>query len=419
MRILLLSNFYPPHTIGGMERRCQETVELLQQRGHEIAVLTSTYGVTAEGLIEDNVYRLLALESDLMHYRPLHFFLKSGREEKQNLNILASALDQFGPDLVFIWGMWNLSRQLPFYVEQNWPGPVVYSLANDWPAQPDAHEAYWRLPARHRFLQPFKSVVTFLALSLWRRQQRKISLHFERVICVSHSLCQQLLQSGAPLQQTEVIHPGIDLHQFTNSRGQPETHRSPGLSLLYAGSLVPHKGVHTAVEALTHLLRQDPDLRLNLTIVGSGHVSYEAHLHALVTNNRLEDYIRFVRQIPREEMPDLMRQFDVLLFPSVWEEPFSRVVLEAMAMGLVVVGTMHGGTKEILQHGQNGLSFEAEDAYGLALAIKKLYDPKVRVRLAKQGEAIVKEKFDLQRMVDQIEAFLLQVVSAGTGNGLS
>jgi glycogen synthase len=413
MRILLLSNFYPPHAIGGMEYRCQDTVKLLQQRGHEIVVLTSTYGVSAEGLVEDNVYRLLALESDLMHYRPLHFFLKAGREEKTNIDTFASVLDQFAPDLVFIWGMWNFSRQLPFHAEQNWPGPVVYSLANDWPVQPDAHEAYWRLPARHRLLQPLKNVVTTLALNLWRRRQGEISLRFNHAICVSRTLCQQLLQSGVPLQQTQVIYPGIDLHQFANSRSQSGRRRATGLSLLYAGSLVPHKGVHTAVEALAHLLRLNPGLRLELTIVGSGHVSYEAHLHTLVAENRLEDYVHFVRQIPRVEMPGMMRQFDVLLFPSVWEEPFSRVVLEAMAMGLVVVGTMRGGTKEILQHGQNGLSFEAEDAPGLAAAITKLYDdPKLCASLAKQGQAMVKERFDLQRMVDQIEAFLLQVVSA-------
>jgi glycogen synthase len=215
------------------------------------------------------------------------------------------------------------------------------------------------------------------------------------------------------LREAEVIYPGIDLCQFANDRLKADTRAATGLSLLYAGSLVPHKGVHTAVEALAHLLQQDPDLKLNLTIVGSGHVSYEAHLHTLVADNRLEDYVHFVRQIPRAEMPGLMRQFDVLLFPSIWEEPFSRVVLEAMAMGLVVVGTMRGGTKEILQHGQNGLSFEAEDCYGLAAAIKKLYDdPKLHASLAKQGQAMVKERFDLQRMVDQIEAFLLQVVSA-------
>jgi glycogen synthase len=413
MRILLLSNFYPPYAIGGMERRCQETVDLLQQRGHEIVVLTSTYGVSVNGLIEGNVYRLLALESDLMHYRPLHFFLKSGREEKRNLEIFIDTLDQFAPDLVFVWGLWNLSRQLPFHAEQHWPGPVVYSLANDWPAQPDAHEAYWRLPARHRFLQPLKNIMTALALSLWRHRQGNISIQFKHAFCVSHTLRHQLVQADVPVREAEVIYPGIDLSQFTNDRLNAHTRAAAGLSLLYAGSLVPHKGVHTAVATLAYLLQKDPDLKLNLTIVGSGHVSYEAHLHALVAENRLEDYVRFVRQIPRAEMPGLMRQFDVLLFPSIWEEPFSRVVLEAMAMGLVVVGTMRGGTKEILQHGHNGLSFEAEDAYGLATAIKKLYDdPKLYASLAKQGQTLVKERFDLQRMVNQIEAFLLQVVSA-------
>ena len=47
MRILVISNLYPPHALGGYEQRCRETVESLRQRGHSVQVLCSSYGCAA------------------------------------------------------------------------------------------------------------------------------------------------------------------------------------------------------------------------------------------------------------------------------------------------------------------------------------------------------------------------------------
>ena len=68
MKILFLSNLYPPHVIGGYETLCMEAVEGLAKRGHEVSVLTSTYGYDRE-ITEGNIYRLLSLEGDLQFYK--------------------------------------------------------------------------------------------------------------------------------------------------------------------------------------------------------------------------------------------------------------------------------------------------------------------------------------------------------------
>jgi glycogen synthase len=409
MRILILSNFYPPYAIGGMEYRCQETVELLQKRGHDVAVLTSTYGVDPQGVVSSNVYRLLILESDLMHYQPLRFFLNSWREEKENIKIFIKVLNEFSPDMVFIWGMWNLTRQLPYYAEQVWEKPVVYSMANDWPMQPDTHELYWRLPAKRRLMKPLKKIVSIFALSFLNLMHGPVTLKFNYVICASRALSQKLLHAGVPLLNTRVIYPGIDLVQFSKYDLHKQESLFDQLSLLYAGSLVPHKGVHTAIEAVGYLIKQDPDLKIKFTIVGSGHSSYEAHLHELVDNNNLNNHVNFVNQIPREEMPLLMRAFDILLFPSIWEEPFSRVILEAMASGLVVIGTHTGGTKEILKDGETGLVFSPGNSIMLAECIQRLVgNQDLMTRLAVNGRELVERQYDIRRMVDEIESYLCQ-----------
>lgn len=420
MRILIISNFYPPYAIGGMEYRCQETVNLLQRRGHEVIVLTSTYGISSQGVVDGHVYRLLALEGDLMHYQPFRFFLKSWQEEVENLNTLKMVLAKFLPDMVFIWGMWNLSHRLPFYAEQVWGGVVVYSLANDWPAQPSTHEFYWRLPAQHRLMRLLKRFVGNLALSFLKLRHKNASLQFNNTICVSHALKHQLLQAGVPLQHAQVIYPGIDLEQFSVHKLSGDKFSSRKLSLLYAGSLVAHKGVHTALEAMGYLVKHAHDRNIKLTIVGSGHTSYEAHLHTYVIENALQNHVFFIKQIPRKEMPGLMRAFDVLLFPSIWEEPFSRVILEAMASGLVVIGTDSGGTKEILKDGKTGLVFPPGDSIALADCIQRLVgNPDLMENLAKNGRKLVENKFDIHCMVDEIETYLDQLAATFLRTGYS
>lgn len=103
----------------------------------------------------------------------------------------------------------------------------------------------------------------------------------------------------------------------------------------------------------------------------------------------------------------MMAEHDVLVFPSEWEEPFARTVLEGMATGLPVIGALTGGTGEILVEGETGLTFAAGDSEGLARQIRRLAEePALRRRLAANGRAVVASRFTLQRMVDELEAAL-------------
>ena len=74
MRLLFLSNFYPPIRPGGYTQWCHEVAERLKARGHTVNVLTSRYEREKAPTGEQRIYRLLYLEGDLNYYQPLHFF---------------------------------------------------------------------------------------------------------------------------------------------------------------------------------------------------------------------------------------------------------------------------------------------------------------------------------------------------------
>ncbi|MCK6538987.1 MAG: glycosyltransferase family 4 protein, partial [Anaerolineales bacterium] len=137
---------------------------------------------------------------------------------------------------------------------------------------------------------------------------------------------------------------------------------------------------------------------------------YEERLRNLVSQYQLSDLVTFHAPIPRSELPEFMGGFDVLLLPSIWAEPLARIMQEGLACGMVVVGSANGGTAETIVHGENGLLFRAGDAADLARQVKRLLDdPSLRRSLAEGGRRTAEEKFDVNRLIENLETYLKKV----------
>jgi len=411
MKLLFLSNFYPPHKIGGYEMLCQEVLEALRVRGHSATVLTSTYGVESE-VSEDFVHRQLALESDLQYYQIKHAWTYP-LNKRQNTRHLRHMVSTFQPDIIFIWGMWGLSKQLAAESENLLKSRVVYYLANPWPIEANLHKAYWDNPAKKSYRRLLKRLIRIPARLWLHAEWEPVALHFQYAPCCSEALRNQLISAGVPLKDAPIIYEGINLAKYSTFGKQRHNPGEGGkLSLLYVGILAPHKGVHTAIEAITHLKPSDRQ-RVDLTILGTGHPDYEALLHNMVNAHNLNQCVKFQSPIPRSELPEYLSGFNVLLLPSTWEEPLALIMQEGLASGMVVVGSATGGTKEIIKDGQNGFLFAAQDSSGLAHKIEQLIaDPSLIDRVAEKGQQTAFEKFDLTRMVDDLERLLLNVCKA-------
>jgi glycogen(starch) synthase len=301
--------------------------------------------------------------------------------------------------------MWALSKALPALAEQLLPGRVVYYFSDYWSSATDMHTAYWRSPTRRSLMQMPKHILSKVAMSMLDKE-RQPQLKLERVICVSSRVRDILVEAGLPVQNARIIHGGTDVDRFQGSRARG--YPSGCLKLLYAGQLVHHKGVHTAIEAMARLINERGLNHVTLTLVGSGHPDYEAFLNDLVQREHLHDFVIFHKPVSKDEMPSILQQFDILIFPSIYEEPLARMTQEAMASGLVVVGTTTGGTGEILKNGETGLTFAPEDANGLAHQVTRLInDRDLYCRLSQAGRQTVFENFTLDKMVNEIEDYLL------------
>ncbi len=410
MRILFLTNFYPPASRGGYEQWCQEVADGMRSRGHRVQVLASTYG-NGRALSADPpwVRRELHMEMEFASLRnALQFFVLRNKRESENLAILRDAVGSFHPDIALVWGMWNLPRSTPACAEKRMRGRVVYYLGDYWVALPGQFENYWNARPRNYATALPKMILRPIARWIMAREKNP-DLQLEHTLFPSVFMRDELVRKGISLKNTKVIYGAINTHDFLDRR----EHTSPSatVSLLYAGRLVHEKGVHTAIEAIAQLLAHGvKDFRL--TLVGDGEPDYVNRLTRLVKEKDLSAFVRFIPAQPKESMPGIYRQSDIFVFPSIWAEPFGRVIVEAMASGVAVVGTAVGGAAEIIREEENGLIFAPNDPVGLSRQIKRLIEsPALRTRLAEAGYRTAMDKFDIRRMTAEIESYLHSIVS--------
>ena len=410
MRVLFLTNFYLD-SVGGEEQSCQQVVDGLRERGHTALVLTSMHSTNNVPVEADEIFRSLYLEMDLVPFRhSITFFTKRKAREKHNIDVLDRVLQQFDPDIIFIWGMWNLPRSLAAFAEARYPDRVVYRFASYWPTLPSQHEMYWRETGRKWYSQLPKQMLGHVALSMLSKENQRYPLSFKHSICVSAATRDKLVEAGIPVANARIIHTGLDIRAYANDEQPQREYSGQSLNLLYAGRLSPDKGIDTAIKAMSKLVFGRGEREIRLSLAGSGSADYERELRDLVSQEELTDYVSFLGWVLPDEVPELLRKFDVLLVPSTWPEPFARVVLEGMISGLAVVATPTGGTTEILTDGENGLLFAAGDAEDLAQKIVCLAtEPSLRRKLALAGQQTVAERFTKTKMMDEMESYLEEV----------
>jgi glycosyltransferase involved in cell wall biosynthesis len=128
--------------------------------------------------------------------------------------------------------------------------------------------------------------------------------------------------------------------------------------------------------------------------------AYIERLRELIGEAGLSEHVSWLGE--REDVPELMRALDVLLLPST-EEPFGRVVVEAMAMEVPVLATNVGGPAEVVRDGEDGRLLPPREPAAWAAALAQLAaSVETRARMGRAGRERALEQFGLERHVDAI-----------------
>lgn len=204
----------------------------------------------------------------------------------------------------------------------------------------------------------------------------------------------------------EIVPFGVDAEAFFPSAVVKErSDRGPTIG--YIGRMLPGKGLNVLADALDKLSAEP----WQLLVVGDGseRQEFERRLKASGLLNRAE----FVGAIRFDLVPEYFRRLDVLVIPTQTtkriREQFGRVIVEAMASGIPVIGSTCGAIPEVI--GDAGLVFPEGDAEALAGALRQvLADSGLRERLARAGRERVEQHYSWERVAEQTHELFQQVL---------
>ena len=229
---------------------------------------------------------------------------------------------------------------------------------------------------------------------------RLLSMFCARLILVANAI-RPRFKWLENTQKVTVVYNGIDLEEFdnvpaTSSIRKEYNVKKDTILLGCIGRIERRKGQ----EHLISTMRQIHNARLIL--VGTGEGEYVQRLQGLSENLKVSDRVIFAGY--RDNIPTLLKEIDILVFPTISGEGFTRVILEAMAAGKTVVATDNAGNPEAVVDGTTGYIVPAGSDSALVVRINELVaNSKKRGEMGKAGRERVEEFFTVQRYVEGVQ----------------
>jgi glycosyltransferase involved in cell wall biosynthesis len=409
MRILLVSDFYPPF-IGGTERQVQLLGRELAQRGHEVHVATVWHAGLPENETDQGVsiHRIKGMAT-----RVPWFFQNQRRRFHPpfpDMSITAELrrlIRQLQPDIVHAFGWITYSC----VVANRATSCLVVSV------QDYGHSCALRTlihqksictgPAPAKCLRCAQAeygigkAVAAVAGVLGNRRMLRKRIHGFHCLShyVEHIVRRDLIGASSYEGVIRTIAPIVipNAHEEITEDVQAHVSQLPQEPfILFVGALLPHKGIDVLLDAYTQVRAAPP-----LVLIGSVWAQ---------SPTQFPEKVILLRDVPSSVV---MLAWERCLFgvsPSTWAEPFGGVVTEGMSKGKAVIGSTVGGHSDMIDHAQTGLLVAPNDADALRDAMQFLIDhAEQREQFGYAAGRRVQEKFLADHIVVQIEDLYNQV----------
>ncbi|WP_279116743.1 glycosyltransferase family 4 protein [Acidithiobacillus thiooxidans] len=390
MKILFINNFYSPDIIGGAEIILKMLAEGARSKGIDVAVLATT---DIPGLHQDEVNGVRVWRAGL---RNIYWHKYSERPGMLRRRVWHLA-DLYNPLMI------GLVKQV-ISIEQ----PTVASVHNlagfsvsTWSALTEAgvpifqvlHDHYLLCPAATMYKSGNNCTTQCATCGLMRLPHKLLSRNVAGVIGVSNYILNRHIEAG-------FFHGVDNRNVIYNTRTEQDiglliTHddSSKGnrpLRFGFIGALTSVKGI----EMLLNVYVNHPFPNTELIVAGTGDINYVRKLESMAAGHP-------VCFLGRVNPAEFYSSVDVVIVPSLWNEPLATVIIEAMICGKVIIASNTGGSSELIFDKQNGLLFEPDDPNALHDAITRVSDDlSLRSRLVDGAISIRRDFMDRDRFLD-------------------
>jgi glycosyltransferase involved in cell wall biosynthesis len=372
---------------GGAEIILAGQRDLLREMGHEVAVFASDAALVG-GLESFADYHCKGTTSRAQTaLAAFNTWASKG---------LAHALSEFRPDVVHVkMFLWQLSPSILRHLQRV---PSIYQIVTYKAICPKGTKI---LPDGRRcasaagiacFAEGCLTPQSWLALMLQRYLWLKGKRAFTRFVTVSQTMRLRLEENG--ISPCHVIPNGCP-------ERPPRGELSAPPLIAYAGRLSPEKGVLTLLQAMVKVRESFPEALL--LIAGEG--PERTKLEKFSMEAGLQSGVQFLGNLGRDELEKTFDPAWVQIVPSLWEEPFGIVTIEAMMRGTAVIAADHGGCAESVSNEVTGLLTPPGDATALANAILRLLrDKPLCEKFGGIGRGIALHNYSLQKNAEAWEA---------------
>lgn len=386
MRILVISNLFPPFVVGGYEINCRNVTNELEARGHVVRILTSA-GHQKGLSFDDSVKRCLALHSAFTPQYP------EAVDQQQtlylgdcsnyfNIHALVGELTAFQPDIVFLWNIHGLG------------GLHIIDTLN-------LLEIPWAIYLGDRVFEQITRPFPPHVRSIFRGNDPN---YFAKglVFSVSQTLTDEIENLANFRFPNNPVH--VYGYVFPNKRKRAHAayQKNNFTRFAYAGRIGDHKGVGIICDAVDWLLRRgSKEFRVDL--YGEGEVtSYVAYVRSL----QLDGNVFFHGGVSQDKLAEAYSQSDAFLFPTWEREPFAFAPFEAAAFGCAPILTANCGCAERLVDGVHCVKVE-RNASALGEAMLKVMNKQIdAASMGALAAQLVNTDLTFERHVDLIEAGL-------------
>ena len=387
MKILCISNYYPPFFEGGYEISVKESMDYLINKGYEVYILCGNKGTEYNS--SNNAKLFLPEEPKrILHYIDYSnpSFFDKHNVEKHNYHATINALSAIQPHLVYFGNQKAISIA-PVLAVQKLKFPRVFDIGDIWP------DSYIKSDLKSRMYRFLKMILPGTIGG---------HIHLDPIIVVSYWMRREMAQRYKS-KRIYQIPRGIDL--------PPENTRvlKKPLRFIFAGRIEPNKGLDLCIQATSRVLAEYQDFCID--VYGEEDPIYANKCKDQINKFHLQQQIRFLGKT--QNIHNVLPQYDVLLMPTMAKEAFGRIIIEAMAHSLIVIATDAYGPKEILLSKQNGILFKRGSAAALATAILELLQMKLSQLeiIRKQARLTVAQNYEINLVKKKLVYILESIVN--------
>ncbi|MBI9031958.1 glycosyltransferase family 4 protein [bacterium] len=365
MKILIISNYYPPHFKGGYELSCYEVTTYLYEQGEDVLVLCGDY-LKNEPDNRSN-YRVVR-KLKYIDYLSDDYWNKS-KVEKDNYEMTTRILDEFEPDFVYFWNQQYLSLA-PYWAVKRRKIAHVFDIGDVWPLK------YYR----EGFKAKVKSFIKRLLPNF-----RDAKMEVNPVIILSEWM-RPLFVEKFGSKEIYNIPRGVKLKEDLQINSKADD-----IKLMFAGRIEPLKGLELIINVLSGLQAY----KWTLDVYGDGDEDYLERIKLLITEKSLGQ--RVILKGKLYPLDEAYQTHDVFLFPTLAKEGFGRVAIEAMSYGLPVLTVNKYGPNDIVEDGYNGYKASPSDLSAWANNLKQiLSDKDLLIKMSNNALETVKNKYDIE-----------------------